>query len=163
MNDSKTKIFAAAAVLCVLGTFGTVLIYRTAFAGQATVRKQVIGFPGAKPSALPFSTAIKCGNMLFLSGVIGTDLETGELVSPDVDGQTHQCLKKLKTVLKEAGMDLSHAVRATVYLVDIEDYNQMNQAYGEHFKDTVPPARACVQVAKLVKGAKVEISMIAME
>jgi len=127
---------------------------------KPVLSKEILTMPGAKPSALPFSSGIKVGNFVFLSGVVGTDLKTNELVSPDVGGQTRQCLEKLKQVMAQAGMDLGNAVSATVYLTDLKDYDEMNKAYGAYFlKD--PPARACVQVANLVRGAKVEISMIA--
>jgi len=122
--------------------------------------KDILTMPGAKPSTLPFSSGVKVGNFVFLSGVVGTDLKTNELVSPDVGGQTRQCLEKLKQVMAQAGMDLGNAVSATVYLTDLKDYDEMNKAYGAYFAKGAP-ARACVQVANLVKGAKVEISMIA--
>ena len=126
------------------------------------LNKEILSMPGAKPSALPFSSGVKVGDFLFLSGVVGTDLKTNELVSPDVGGQTRQCLEKFKQVMAQAGMDLGNAVSATVYLTDLKDYDEMNKAYGAYFlKD--PPARACVQVANLVRSAKVEISMIAVK
>jgi len=129
---------------------------------QPVQHKEAVRLPGIQATGLPYSPAIKVGNMMFLSGVIGTDLKTGELVSPDVAGQTRQCMEKLKAVLHQGGMDFSDVVRATVYLADINDYNNMNKAYASYFlKD--PPARACVQVAKLVREAKVEISMIAIK
>ena len=99
---------------------------------------------------------------MFLSGVIGTDPKTGELVSPDIAGQTRQCLEKLRALLGQAGMDLSRAVSVTVYLADIRDYDEMNRVYSSHFPDR-PPARTTVQVAGLAKGAKIEISMICAE
>ncbi len=128
-----------------------------------SLKKEVIAFPGTKQSNLPFSTAIKVGNTMYLSGVIGTDLKTGKLLSPDVSKQTHQCMKKLKIVLNEGGMDFSNVVKSSVYLADIDDYAKMNEAYAIYFKNTAPPARACVQVARLVRDAKVEISMIAIK
>jgi 2-iminobutanoate/2-iminopropanoate deaminase len=100
--------------------------------------------------------------MLFLSGVIGSDPKTGELVSDDVAEQTKACMERLKIVLEQAGMDFSDVVRGTVFLVDINDYTAMNKVYGSYFKKD-PPARACVQTAKLVRDAKVEISMIAIK
>jgi len=87
------------------------------------------------------------------------DPETNEL-SPDIGEQTKQCLENLGLILRQADMDYSDAVRCTVYLADLEDYAAMNKAYTAFFPED-PPARACVQVAGLVRGAKVEISMIA--
>ncbi len=122
--------------------------------------KEIISLPGAKSTGLPFSSAVKVGNMMFVSGVVGTDVKTNTLVSDDVADQTRVCLEKLKSVVAKGGMDLSDAVNCTVYLSDINDYDAMNKVYGTYFPAD-PPARACVQVAKLVRGAKVEISLIA--
>jgi 2-iminobutanoate/2-iminopropanoate deaminase len=128
----------------------------------ASPGKEIITLPGAKPSGLPFSSAVKVGNMMFVSGVVGTDVKTSQLISDDVADQTRLCLEKLKAVVTQGGMDLADAVNCTVYLADINDYDAMNKVYATFFP-TGPPARACVQVAKLVRGAKVEISMIAIK
>jgi 2-iminobutanoate/2-iminopropanoate deaminase len=87
-------------------------------------------------------------------------LKTNDLVSPDAGEQTRQCLEKLKLVLAQGGMDMGDVVNATVYLSDVNDYEAMNKVYSTYFPSD-PPARACVQVGKLVKGAKVEIAMVA--
>jgi 2-iminobutanoate/2-iminopropanoate deaminase len=122
--------------------------------------KQILTMPGTKPSGLPFSSAVKVGNLMFVSGVVGTDVKTNQLVSDNVVDQTRQCLEKLKSIIVQGGMALSDVVNCTVYLTDINDYDAVNKVYGTYFP-TEPPARACVQVAKLVRGAKVEISLIA--
>jgi 2-iminobutanoate/2-iminopropanoate deaminase len=97
---------------------------------------------------------------MFLSGLIGTDLKTSELVSSDVGEQTKQCLETLGLILRQSQMDYSDVVSCTVYLTDLKDYSEMNKAYSAYFpKD--PPARTCVQVAKLVREAKVELTLIA--
>jgi 2-iminobutanoate/2-iminopropanoate deaminase len=83
-------------------------------------------------------------------------------VSDDVAEQTKTCMERLKIVLEQAGMDFSDVVRGTVFLADINDYAAMNKVYASYFKKD-PPARACVQVARLVRDAKVEISMIAIK
>ncbi len=127
---------------------------------EAVVKKEVISAQIGVPEGLPFSTAVKFGNFLFLSGILGTDLKTSELVSPDVGEQTKQCMETLGLVLRQAKMDYSDVVSCTVYLTDLDDYSEVNKAYSPYFpKD--PPARTCVQVAKLVRGAKVELSFIA--
>lgn len=127
---------------------------------QAAVKKEVIKAPLGVPAGLPFSTAIKFGNFLFLSGILGTDLKTNELVSQDVGEQTKQCMETLGLVLRQANMDYSDVVSCTVYLIDLNDYSEINEAYTRYFpKD--PPSRTCVQVVRLVRGAKVELSFIA--
>lgn len=122
--------------------------------------KRIITMPGSTSSGLPFSSAVQAGNIMFVSGVVGTDLKTNKLVSDDVADQTRMCLEKLRSIVVQGGMELSDAVNCTVYLTDINDYDAMNKVYATYFPKE-PPARACVQVAKLVRGAKVEISLIA--
>lgn len=132
----------------------------TSFSGQEAAKKEIIRIPGTAPSGLPFSPAVRFGDLLFLSGVVGTDPETGELVSPDIGEQTKQCLELVGLILRQAKMDYGDVVSCTVYLADLSDYTEMNKAYSAYFPED-PPARACVQVAGLVKGAKIEISMTA--
>ena len=152
--------------LTIVALFFTIMLFfsirlsQTHEHDQAAVKKEVIKATLGVPAGLPFSPAIKFGNFVFLSGILGTDLKTSELVSPDVGEQTKQCMERLGQVLRQGGMDFSDAVRCTVYLTDIKDYAEMNKAYAAYFPEN-PPARACVQVADLVRGAKVEISMIA--
>jgi 2-iminobutanoate/2-iminopropanoate deaminase len=141
----------------------TVLFFSISFgqsydSGQAPVKKEIIKMPGV--TGLPFSPAVKFGSLVFLSGVVGTDPKTGELVSSDVGGQTKQCLEILGAILRQAKMDYSNVVSCTVYLTDLKDFVEMNKAYSVYFPED-PPSRACVQVAGLVRGAKVEISLIA--
>jgi 2-iminobutanoate/2-iminopropanoate deaminase len=132
----------------------------SSYSDQAASKKETIRIPGTAPSGLPFSPAVKFGDLLFLSGVVGTDPETGELVSPDIGEQTKQCLELVGLILRQAKMNFSDVVSCTVYLADLSDYTEMNKAYAAYFPED-PPARACIQVAALVRGAKVEISMIA--
>lgn len=140
--------------------FFSISISQTHVHDQAAVKKEVIKASLGVPAGLPFSTAVKFGNFMFLSGILGTDLDTSELVSPDVGEQTKQCMETLGLILRQAKMDYSDVVSCTVYLTDLNDYSEMNKAYSAYFpKD--PPARTCVQVAKLVRGAKVELSFIA--
>lgn len=155
---------------CRLSVLGVLVIAAAALAGCAgqartdtaePAAKEFLSLAGGAGAGLPFSSAVKCGNLLFLSGVVGTDLETGLLVSDDAAGQTRQCLEKIGLLLRQAGMDYGDAVNVTVYLTDLQDYDAMNAAYAGYFPEK-PPARACVQVAGLVRNARVEISMIAM-
>jgi 2-iminobutanoate/2-iminopropanoate deaminase len=140
--------------------FFSVSLSQTQEHDQAAVKKEIIQAALGVPPGLPFSTAVKFGNFVFLSGILGTDLKTSELVSPDVGEQTKQCMETLGLILRQAKMDYSDVVSCTVYLTDLNDYSEMNKAYSAYFpKD--PPARTCVQVTKLVRGAKVELSFIA--
>jgi len=110
----------------------------------------------------PYNQAVIAGGWLYCSGQIPLDPATGAMVgNGDVEAETRQVLRNLKAVLQEAGTDPSKVVRTTVFLVDLGDFQAVNAIYAEMFGDGVSPARACVQVAALPKGSKVEIDCIA--
>ena len=114
------------------------------------------------PAAIgPYSQAVNKGGLVFVSGQLPIDCETGEFVSDDVSDQTRQSLENIKSILAEVGYDMDRILKTTVYLQDMNDFSAMNQVYETYF--TAPyPARAAFQVAKLPKGAKVEIEAVAM-
>jgi 2-iminobutanoate/2-iminopropanoate deaminase len=113
------------------------------------------------PAAIgPYSQAIRTASLLFCSGQIGLDPSTGELVKEDVAGQTRRCLENLSAVCDAAGTSLSQAVRCTIYLADMGDFERVNEAYGGFFELDDPPARVAVGVAALPRGADVEIDAI---
>ncbi len=109
----------------------------------------------------PYSPAQQVGNLLFVSGQIGLDQQTGTLMNADVETETRQALNNLSAILRTAGFDSSDVVSTTVYLRDIADYPKMNNIYGGYFQDKNYPARSTVQVAALPRDARVEISAIA--
>jgi reactive intermediate/imine deaminase len=110
----------------------------------------------------PYNQAVIAGGWLYCSGQIPLDPTTGTMVGEgNVEAETRQVLRNLKAVLQEAGTDPSKVVRTTVFLVDLGDFQAVNAIYAEMFGDGVSPARACVQVAALPKGSKVEIDCIA--
>ena len=120
----------------------------------------------AAPAAIgPYSQAIRVGDMLFTSGQIPTDPKTGNFVPGGVKEQTAQVLENLKAILAQAGIDLTHVVKTTVYLQSMGDFAAMNEVYATYLAapGTVPPARSTVQVAGLPKGALVEIEVIARD
>ncbi|MEA5399714.1 Rid family detoxifying hydrolase [Synechococcus sp. BA-124 BA4] len=111
----------------------------------------------------PYNQAVKAGGLLFCSGQIALDPATGALVGAgDVEAETRQVLTNLQAVLAAAGCTARHVVRTTVFLTDLADFARVNALYAEVFSAGVPPARACVQVAALPKGALVEIDCIAV-
>ena len=111
----------------------------------------------------PYNQAVKAGGMVFCSGQIALDPATAEMVGGgDVEAETHQVLANLKAVLSAAGCTPQQVVRTTVFLVDLADFSRVNAIYADTFGSGVAPARACVQVAALPKGAKVEIDCIAV-
>ena len=110
----------------------------------------------------PYNQAVLAGGWLYCSGQIPLDPTTGAMVGDgDVAEETRQVLKNLVAVLNEAGATPAQVVRTTVFLVDLGDFQTVNQLYADVFGDGVSPARACVQVAALPKGARVEIDCVA--
>ncbi len=111
----------------------------------------------------PYNQAVRAGNLLFCSGQIALDPASGSLVGAgDVALETRQVLANLLAVLDAAGAKPSQVVRTTVFLADLADFATVNGIYAEVFGAGVSPARACVQVAALPKGARVEIDAIAV-
>ncbi|MCP4754853.1 MAG: RidA family protein [Proteobacteria bacterium] len=125
------------------------------------MKKEIVSTDRAPAAIGPYSQAIQAGNMLFASGQIAIDPATGEIIEGDVQAQTRQVLVNLEAILTAAGASLENVVKTTVYICSIDDFPLVNEAYGEFFK-TDPPARACVEVSKLPKGAFIEIDAIAM-
>ena len=128
--------------------------------GVATAQdRQVIHTPN-EVSGLPFSSAVRVGNLLFLSGQIGNVIGTRQLADTGITGQTRATLENIKALLSAAGSSLERAVKCTVFLSSIADYVAMNAVYATYFpKD--PPARSTVAGSGLALGARVEIECIA--
>lgn len=113
------------------------------------------------PAAVgPYSQAIDCGEFVFCSGQIPLVPETGLLVEGDIEAQTRQVFANIKAVLTAAGLDLSHVVKTTVFMTDLRQFAAFNSVYAEFFPAD-PPARSCVEVSALPKGAMVECEIIA--
>lgn len=120
--------------------------------------------PNAPTPVGPYSQAVRAGNTIYCSGQIGLDPQTGLMVGfpDDVEAEATQVLHNLGAVLKAAGATPSHVVRTTIYLTDLRHFDLVNRLYGKMFGAGVLPARACVQVAALPKGARVEIDAVAV-
>jgi 2-iminobutanoate/2-iminopropanoate deaminase len=117
------------------------------------------------PAAIgPYSQAVRVGDMVFTSGQVALDPETGALVAGGIREQTVRVLDNLTAVLDEAGLDLEHVVKTTVYLKNMADFTAMNEVYARYLapEGVVPPARSTVEVARLPKDALVEIDLIAI-
>lgn len=113
------------------------------------------------PAAIgPYSQAIKVGNTVYTSGQIALDPVSGTLNGSDVEAQTEQVMKNLSAVLTAAGTSLEKIVKTTCFLADISDFAVFNQVYGKYI--TSAPARSCVAVKDLPKGALVEVEAIAI-
>ncbi len=112
------------------------------------------------PAAIgPYSQAIICGNMLFTSGQIPLDPATGTMVGEDITEQTERVMQNLSAVLAAAGSSFEKAVKTTCFLANMSDFASFNAVYGKYF--TEKPARSCVAVKDLPKGALVEVEVIA--
>lgn len=122
--------------------------------------KEIISTENAPGAIGPYSQAIKTGGLVFCSGQIPIDPSTGNFVSDAIGEQTEQVLKNLRAVLEAAGTGLENVVKTTVFLLDMNDFSEMNEVYGRFFADN-KPARATVQAARLPRDARVEIECIA--
>lgn len=114
---------------------------------------------GPKPIG-PYSQAIKANGFVYVSGQVALDPKTGEFLAGDVRQQTERVLENLRGILEAAGTNLSHAVKTTVFLKDMNDFAAMNEVYGRYFA-VAAPARSTVEVARLPKDALVEIEVVA--
>ena len=114
------------------------------------------------PQAIgPYSQAVKANGMIFASGQIPIDPATGQVIEGSIAEQTERVLNNLKAVLEAAGSSLERVVKTTVFLADLKDFGEMNEAYGRFFAE-VPPARSTVEVSRLPRDARVEIDAIAL-
>jgi 2-iminobutanoate/2-iminopropanoate deaminase len=117
--------------------------------------------PGAPKAIGPYSQAVKAGNVLYTSGQIPLDPVTNEMLTGPFDAQVRRVFDNLAAVLAAAGTDFAHVVKATVYLTNLANFQELNTIYAEYFGDH-KPARSTVGVAQLPKGAPVEIDLIAV-
>jgi 2-iminobutanoate/2-iminopropanoate deaminase len=140
-----------------LGTFALILLLGTILVGCSVTRTyysdaQVIG---------PYTPAIKVGDFLYVSGQVGFKPGSTELAGDDIETQVHQVLENVKSILTNAGYEMSDAVQCTVYLKDINDFTKMNQIYATYFAQGHYPTRTTVEVSNLPRKAKVEIAVVA--
>ncbi len=123
--------------------------------------KHIIATDRAPKAIGPYSQAVRAGNLVFASGQIPIDPDTGEFVAGGIAEQTEQVLRNLTAVFEAAGLGLNQVIKTTVFLADMDDFTAMNEVYGRFFAEQ-PPARATVQAARLPRDARVEIEAIAM-
>jgi len=121
--------------------------------------KQVIRTDAAPAAVGPYSQAVAIDGWLWVSGQIPLDPATGALVSGDIDAATRRVLDNLKAVIEAAGAGLEQVARVTIYLTDLGRFETVNSIYAEYFTGS-PPARACVEVSGLPKGAEVEMDAV---
>lgn len=122
--------------------------------------KEIIQTDHAPQAIGPYSQAVAANGFIFVSGQIPIDPQTGEMVEADIQVQTRRSLENIKAILAQAGASLDDVVKTSVFLADMGDFAAMNREYARYFLHQ-PPARACVQVARLPKDALVEIEVVA--
>lgn len=122
--------------------------------------KRVIETSMAPAPVGAYSQAIEVGDTLYCSGQIAIDPMTNEVLTGDIKAQTERVMKNIESVLAAASLDFSHVVKTTIYLIDMDDFGQVNQVYSSYFQSS-PPARSTIAVAGLPKGVKVEIEVLA--
>lgn len=125
------------------------------------MNKEIISTKKAPSSIGPYSQGMIVGDLVFTSGQIPLNPESGELVT-EISKATVQVMANLSAVLEAAGSSLEKVIKTTIFLQDLNDFEKVNEIYGDYFKDNLP-ARSCVQVAKLPKGAIIEIEAIAIK
>jgi 2-iminobutanoate/2-iminopropanoate deaminase len=123
--------------------------------------KEIIHTEQAPKAIGPYSQAIRANGLIFASGQIPINPETGQFVAGGIAEQTEQAIKNLSRVLEAAGSGLNRVVKTTVFLADMEEFAAMNEVYGRFFNEK-PPARATVEAARLPRDARVEIEAIAL-
>ncbi|MBQ6820327.1 MAG: RidA family protein [Clostridium sp.] len=123
------------------------------------MKREIISTTKAPSAIGPYSQGIKIGDMIYTSGQIPVNPATGEIVT-EIKAATKQSLENVKAILEEAGSSLEKVVKVVVFIKDMNDFTQVNEVYGEYFKEN-PPARSCVEVARLPKDCVIEIEAIA--
>jgi 2-iminobutanoate/2-iminopropanoate deaminase len=121
--------------------------------------RETVEAPDAPAAVGPYSHAVKAGGLLFCSGQIPLDPESGEIAGDGPAGQAERCLQNLEAVCAAAGTSLADAVRLTIYTTDMGAFADINEAYGRFFESD-PPARVAIGVAALPKGAQVEMDAV---
>jgi 2-iminobutanoate/2-iminopropanoate deaminase len=124
-----------------------------------TTHRQTVDAPGAPAAIGPYSHAVRTGDLLFCSGQVPLDPETGEMVGDTPAEQARQCLVNLDAIARAAGATLADAVRVGVFLTDMGAFAEVNEVYAEFFPSD-PPARAAIGVAALPRGAQVEMEAV---
>jgi 2-iminobutanoate/2-iminopropanoate deaminase len=124
------------------------------------MEKKIVETEKAPKPIGPYSQAVWCGDMLYLSGQIAINPETGDLVLDTITAETQQVMENIKAVLNAANLRMGNIIKTTIFLKNMDDFTAVNEVYGKFFTSDFP-ARETVQVAKLPKDVNVEISVIA--
>ena len=125
--------------------------------------KKVVKTTGAPAPIGPYNQAIFAGNTLYISGQIAINPESGDLLTDDLEKETTQVLENLKAIVTEAGLNMNHIVKTSIFISDMNNFGKINDVYSRYFNSENAPARETVEVACLPKNVNVEISAIAVK
>jgi 2-iminobutanoate/2-iminopropanoate deaminase len=125
--------------------------------------KQIIHTEDAPAPIGPYNQAVRMGNTVYTSGQIAIDPSSGLLVEGSISEETHQVMRNMQAVLNAAGLNFSQVLKSTIFITNMDDFGVINEVYGSYFDSDTAPARETVQVARLPKNVRVEISMIAAD
>ena len=125
--------------------------------------KKIINTSLAPSPIGPYNQAVLVNNMLYTSGQIALDPVTNQLITQDIEAETHQVMENLQNVLAAAEMSFDDVVKSTIFIADMNQFSQINQVYAQYFNPNTAPARETVQVSCLPKKVNIEISMIAIK
>jgi 2-iminobutanoate/2-iminopropanoate deaminase len=139
----------------------SILIFTTSCNSTPAPMKKVIFTPNAPKPIGPYSQAIQANGFVFVSGQIALHPVTGQMMQENLDQETRQVMANISSILTAAGLTFADVVKTSIFLKDMKDFNEVNKIYEESFK-VDPPARETVQVTRLPKEAKVEISVTAV-
>ena len=123
--------------------------------------KNIISTENAPKAIGPYSQGISIENLVFTSGQIPLDPATGELIT-EIKAATRRSMLNVKAILEQTGSSLDNVIKATIFLKSMDDFNSVNEVYGEFFREN-PPARSCVEISRLPKDAIIEIEVIAFK
>jgi 2-iminobutanoate/2-iminopropanoate deaminase len=125
--------------------------------------KKIIKTQNAPAPIGPYNQAVFAGNMLFISGQIALNPETGDLETGDLEKETTRVMENLKAILFEAGLNFNHVIKTSIFISDMNNFGKINEIYARYFEAETAPARETVEVANLPKFVNVEISAIALK
>lgn len=126
------------------------------------MEKKIFFIPGAPPPIGPYSPALLVNDTLYISGQVPINIETGQLITENIELATHQVLRNIKALLAEAGMTLENVVKCTIFMIDLNEFQKMNAVYAGYFNG-IAPARETVEISRLPMDATIEISCIAIK
>lgn len=122
--------------------------------------KEVINTKNAPAAIGPYSQAVWAGDLLYTSGQVALNPETGEMDNQSLETETHRVMKNLSALLSEAGLSFNHVIKASIFIKDMNDFAKINEIYASYLQEPYP-ARETVEVARLPKDARIEISVVA--